>query len=112
MMTMVPIMPSVLAPISSSCVRRCCRRCRRSLGCGDRRRLLGVGRLAALVAVLLVGLTHAPAGAGDGGDPGDDAEHGHSDEDEGEGAGHAGSFSFSTFWLTTCDEPPGAIVTP
>ena len=45
-------------------------------------------------------------------DAGDHADERGHDEDEIERAGHAGAGSFATFWLTTWDEPPGAMVTP
>ena len=84
----------------------------RGLRCSNRRRLFGVGRLVARVAGLPFVLPDPPSGPGDGRYPGDDAEQGQPDEDERKRAGHAGKGSFSTFWLTTCEDPPGAIVTP
>ena len=34
------------------------------------------------------------------------------DDDPEQQVAHAGASTRSTFWLTTCEEPPGAMVTP
>ena len=68
------------------------------------------------------GTTATPPCADEANRPGADAQDGHHHDDDdvrpdvaGEDqGGHADavSLSFSTFWLTTWEEPPGAIVTP
>ena len=61
---------------------------------------------------LVVVLTEPAPAAGHGGAAGHEHQHGHQRQDDDERSHQAGSFSLATFWLTTCEEPPGAMVTP